>query len=324
MSAIIFRTEAGPEVGYARLARCLTLMAELGSRHDTALVLRGPGSLRRRLLAAGYPVRGTRALAAAIVDATALVSDLSHEELGEEMLIAASLARHLSFTDLGVGIRRADLLVDGSVAPFLAGGSPPCAVEAGLDYAVLDPRLRRLRACPRSAPARPARIAVVADRPLSGEQQDLLETTRSLLRGEASLSRPREFPAGRSYAAWLDAADLVLSLGASPLYAAAVLGIPAVVVAADPFAAAAGRRFAALGFGQIPVGQMLPSAETLASSLVSLLEDGQRREAMTKRGRSLVDGRGTGRVVALIDAMTRNRFPLVSRPFAPEVASCTS
>jgi UDP-N-acetylglucosamine:LPS N-acetylglucosamine transferase len=165
---------------------------------------------------------------------------------------------------------------------------------------------------------------VVADRPLSGDQQDLLAATMSLVRGEASLSSPREFPAGRSYAAWLDAADLVLSLGATPLYAAAVLGIPAVVVAAEPFAAAAGRRFAALGFGHIPVGPMLPSAESLAAALLSLLGDNRQREAMTKRGRALVDGRGAARVVALIDTMSRSHFSLVSRPHVPEVASCLS
>jgi len=97
-------------------------------------------------------------------------------------------------------------------------------------------------------------------------------------------------------------ADLALVAAGSTSWELCCMGLPAIVFsAADnqvPVAAALARRGVVDNLG--PHGGL--EAATVAGAVVDLVKDGERRAAMSRAGRELVDGRGPARVEALLSA----------------------
>lgn len=106
----------------------------------------------------------------------------------------------------------------------------------------------------------------------------------------------------RNMGALMVQADMAVTAGGLTMFELACVGTPAVVVCGERFEVGTAARLAQegavmnLGFGgDVEEGQIARAVGTLAA-------DRQKREAMSSRSRALVDGRGAGRVAALIRA----------------------
>jgi UDP-2,4-diacetamido-2,4,6-trideoxy-beta-L-altropyranose hydrolase len=95
-------------------------------------------------------------------------------------------------------------------------------------------------------------------------------------------------------------ADIAISGAGGTVWELAYLGLPAIVIALSR-----DQREIARGLAENHVALSLGwhanlSEERIGDALKSLLDDGERRRAMSERGRKLVDGRGAERVVAFL------------------------
>ncbi len=98
----------------------------------------------------------------------------------------------------------------------------------------------------------------------------------------------------------LAVSDLAITAGGMTLYECLATGTPVVAIAiADnqrPNVESLGR-----------AGLLVDGGESLAGAIETLASDGRLRQAMSRRGRDVVDGRGSRRVVRLIEQIAASR-----------------
>lgn len=108
-------------------------------------------------------------------------------------------------------------------------------------------------------------------------------------------------------AEWMLWADLAVTSGGGTIYELAATGTPGIILAqvADQERNAAAMEtegaLASLGMG---AGV---SEDTIVSAVQALAGDAARRQAMSRRGRELVDGKGAQRVAAAVQALVQSR-----------------
>jgi UDP-2,4-diacetamido-2,4,6-trideoxy-beta-L-altropyranose hydrolase len=147
-------------------------------------------------------------------------------------------------------------------------------------------------------------IERVAGELLEGDPTlDLLVVVGDAERRGAAIAQPRrrDLLAPPSLADALAAATVYTGAAGTTALQAACVGIPAAITAA-----AGNQEQAAAALGTAGCA-LVTSAEELASSCLSLLDDPARCEEMARRGRALVDGRGAARVADAVRGLVAVR-----------------
>ena len=123
---VLFRVAAGPRIGYGHLVRCVALGGQLGVRPRVAL--RGGDHARRvaRSLGCRCLDGGSRELLERTRADVLVIDDPSPRLTARWRRAARRLAVPVvGLRDLGLGVRDADLIVDGSVTTAGASRATP-------------------------------------------------------------------------------------------------------------------------------------------------------------------------------------------------------
>lgn len=309
MTTLLLRADAGPSIGVGHLSRCVAL-AEAAVARGWRVYLAGsvPGAdwLLARLSTLDVPVLEPMDVAVQAADLDADVVLVDHYGLGELPDVRA-VARLVSLEDGPFGRRAADVVVDANLAPTSrpADGSP--LVLAGPRFAPLRSEVIAARRGGSPRPGGAPRVVVVMGGSAAADavsaamtalhRVDLPMTVRAIS------PSPLPAPDGRfavepptpDLPALLAGADLVISAAGVTLLELCCLGVPAAIVQlADNQSAgyrAALDRGLAAGLG---TAADLPAA---APTLRALLEDTERRAALSRAASSVVDGRGADRIL---------------------------
>lgn len=311
---VIFRAAAGPRRGFGHLVRCLSLARALGVR--PLLSVRGDANARETALALGGDVLADDGMGVLIAmqPDVVVIDDPVAADARRWMAAARRIgALVVTIHDLGLGAAGADLVIDGSVTRNMPRSAGRRALT-GSRFAVLDPRLAEMRREPQQL----RRVLIALG---GGPHADMAEQiAQTIVATDAyaqvrvaggfvnSLRRhhPRiTWVRPRGLAPELAKAQVAVVGGGVSLYEAAAMGVPAVgvpvVKAQEATVLAFARRGAAVGVAY-PA-----SAETAAAKAVSLLNDRTKRSALTRRSRTLVDGRGAWRAAAAVVALTNQQ-----------------
>jgi len=97
-------------------------------------------------------------------------------------------------------------------------------------------------------------------------------------------------------------ADVALTAGGNTLAEIACLGTPGIVIHEDPHEGEAGRAFESRGFGR-SLCQAAELTPTALRQALSLLDDPAERKRQALAGKTLVDGRGAGRIVDIMTGL---------------------
>jgi spore coat polysaccharide biosynthesis predicted glycosyltransferase SpsG len=308
---VLFVAAAGPRRGFGHLVRCISFARALGVR--PLIAVRGNQRVVETALALGADVipdatpRTVRALRPDVV-----IVDDPIENTARAWIAAARRADALVVTvhDLGIGCRESDVVIDGSITRT-KGGRRGSASLLGSRFAVLDPSLRTM--------ARERRLAVhgrrvlialgggprlrlasaIADAVVAAEPNAEVRIAGGfVVAPRPAASNVVWIGAARGLAAELRDASVAVVGGGVSLYEACALGVPTVAVpvvnAQVPTVRGFGRHGAAVAarFGE--------SAETIANRAVALLHDSARQQSLSRKGPSLVDGRGAMRAAAAV------------------------
>lgn len=312
---ILFVAAAGPRLGFGHLVRSGALVDALGvARH---LVLRGPDTALHAALAFGWTVhRGGRLLETLQPDLV-VVDDPSRPARARWVRLARRCQIPVAVVaDADAVGATPDLIIDGSLATTRANGP---AVLAGPAFAVLHPRVTARRA--RHTPRQAGRVLVALGGGIHVRQQGVgiaaalaaaVPGARvDVMTGFAQhTALPRLAPRCRWVAAphGLDAclasASVAVVAGGMTLYEALALGTPTVAVpvvrAQRPAIDAAAAACAAWRV-VMPGAQGVPAA--VAHAVSTLLAHPARAQALGRRARQLVDGRGASRVATRLLAL---------------------
>jgi spore coat polysaccharide biosynthesis predicted glycosyltransferase SpsG len=314
---VLFVAAAGPRRGYGHLVRCVSFARALGVR--PLIAVRGSQQAIDTALAFGADVvadaspRVVRALKPDVV----IVDDPTANS-AKRWITAARRAGSLVVTvhDLGLGCRESDVVIDGSVTR--AGRGPKGSTSLnGSRFALLDPRLQETARARREAQHRRVVIALgggprvrlagaIADAIVAADPNTEVRIAGGFVVAPRSASSKVVWiGASRGLAAELAQACAAVVGGGVSLYEACALGVPTVgvpVVAGQvPTVRAFGRQGAVVA---TPFGA---SAQDVADRTVSLLNDRELQQSLTRRSQTLVDGRGASRAAATVIAMSQAR-----------------
>ncbi len=308
MGRVIFYVAAGPRIGFGHLVRSRRLAEALAVRPIVALD--GGAAARRTARKLGCEVvAGSRPNALAALRPSLLVVDHPKPGAAERWL---RVARRLnvptaSVHDLGVAPCHSDLSIDGSIAPGPMG-------LAGVDFAVLDPNVRRARH-DRGGAARLRTIVLISLG--GGARRHLAQAIGRAVarrRPDVEVRIAGGFGAGRkvgggvvmlpaaaSLAGEYAMATAAVLAGGVTLYEACAVGLPAVGVAVVP---AQRKTIAGLArLGAVIDGDRASArftsagaASRVAGMVCDLLDDPARQRRLARSARQLVDGRGVRRV----------------------------
>jgi spore coat polysaccharide biosynthesis predicted glycosyltransferase SpsG len=306
---VLFRAPAGAGRGFGHLTRCLALGRALGVRPLVAL--RGGQAAHDAALALGADVLASPQVGVlTAMRPDVLVIDDPVTRDADRWARAARRQGTIVVTvhDLGLGLRRSDLAIDGSVTQSRKP-SGRGRVLAGTRFAVLAPGVGR----PSPVPSVTPRVLIaLGGGPHARRAQAIAETIaaadpRAEIRiasgfvpsaSRRSRGRVRWIGSPRGLALELSRATVAVVGGGLSLYEAAAMGVPAVgvpvVKSQIPPVVAFARRRAAVS---VPFDAPPKDA---ADKVVNLLQDKARRQALARRSRQLVDGRGASRAAAAV------------------------
>lgn len=337
---LLIRVDGSETIGMGHVMRCITLARELSSDPAIRVefATRAEPAALRSIGQAGFPVHPLpRAISREEIrpilrdlviqtDARALLTDL--RELEPADLEGAGQAGALTavIDEWGNKKIRADLLFNGTAVPswhrYEAGPSVTCYL--GLEYTLLEPAFARVHDENREIPEKARRVLIV----LGGDDPfhltvKILESLERLpdpleitvLIGPAFLkedetgihrharqSRHRVTVAKnvQDVAQRMREADLGIIGGGLTALEAACAGTPALIVCEVDHqvetAVALERAGAAVNMG---LG-VQASPEKISGQIAALLAGRQERLALSRAGKKLVDGRGTGRVARIL------------------------
>lgn len=332
---VVFRADAGPEIGLGHARRCLTLagaLRELGV--ESLFVSTGDGRTREWLQASDFEVvavEPSRDLPGTLEHCRArrvpiIVLDTPSRAPGYLTALVDAGLRVVIIDDLADHELPVDLVVNPSAGaarlPYRGGVRTRFLLGAG--YALLGPAFGRAGA--RSVADRPRRVLVTvgggdaADltarlvswtaRALGAVAQDVIIgpfTARSAalqVAVDATGGRVALHEDPKDIASLMLSADLALCGGGQTTYELAATGTPALAIRlADnqtlnlTSLAEAGTLAWVGDAGDLDLGARVGSA------LVALAGDATRRARMSRQGQALVDGGGAGRVAHEIVAL---------------------
>lgn len=317
MIRVLFRTAAGPSIGFGHLVRSRSIARALGV--IPTISIRGSLETRSTAAARGFDVRhgGLALLRGACAPDVLIVDDPS----AEHAVRWASRARALgipvaSIHDAGLAYIPSDLLIDGSVNP--RADAEPGALT-GPAYAALDPSIALARA---AAPGPRSGVLIALG---GGEQVRRWGTALATAVLERHPDTHVRIAAGFTPSpsapldpriVWVQApygladelrqAHVAVVGGGVTLCEAAALGAPSVAVAVVPAQRPAVQAFAALHATR-DGGELRDSdsVERVASEVCALLDRSEDARQLANRGAELVDGRGALRVADAVRSLVR-------------------
>ena len=329
---ILFRADAGMDVGSGHLMRCLGLAQYLRDQGASCSLLTTqtaePAVVRWReegvdvteqLAERSSPEDAAATIAAAASGAQWIVADGYDFGLDWQRAVREDGPKLLCFDDLGGTAFIADLVVNQNpgaqdLSYDMKGGG---RVLAGADYVVLRRNLHHLKREVSSGPPRilvtfggydADNLALAAMRELAG-----LETPFTAIvicsAGTGGLEEAETFAASHpdrfrvtpptDILPLMAAVDLALCAGGTTALEMAALGIPTVLVTVadnqEPSAAA----LAKAGCAHL-AGRGIAAFPNAAKVLEDLLRDPAAREDMGRAGTALVDGRGVERIAGAL------------------------
>jgi spore coat polysaccharide biosynthesis predicted glycosyltransferase SpsG len=336
---VLFRVDAGPRLGWEPLWRCLTFAAALQRRRRPAYFLTQlePATLAQNLkrggnewLPAASPAGGPGDLdetlaAVRKVQPAAVVVD--SPEVGETYLDA--------LRDTGTAVVSLDALAANRfpshlvVNPLLGPGRESYEVRRGSQvllgarYAVVRPEIRRIRPIRAQEPAQPFRALVaLGDDDLHHQSGDLAKFLLNCPRVERVdvLVRPyhprlAEWQAlAESNPERLDVVTepaevplrisrchLAVTAGNNWSLELACVGVPQLIVVQSEVHWPTAQRLEESGAATCLGWHGTISAGTVRQAASTLLSDPLERQAMSRCGRKLIDGRGPDRLVTALE-----------------------
>ena len=329
-------TGAGPQIGFGHLKRCLILAREICDFARVFFILRPDDQWSGSLIEAqGHEYQNT--------DFSGLQCDHSHcpsailidtrVSDGVDAFIRTARKNNvpvLSLHDMGLNPLYSDIAVDGSIIGTSRRDLPARKIFSGAAYMVLDPAYSSLR---RESLRIEKEIRSIFISLGGGNAQKyflrVLDGLRLWAKGiereievvgmsgfvdwgqdafnEENL-RPLRFRwESGSAAGFLRKSDLAVTAGGISAYEALCTGTPLLALSWDSFQQAAVDRMAESGCCvNLGAGDDL-APEFLARLLEKLDGDVSAREKTARIGMEIVDGRGAGRVAAIIRRVIRRR-----------------
>jgi spore coat polysaccharide biosynthesis predicted glycosyltransferase SpsG len=338
---ILFRVDGTSRSGWERLTRCLTLAGALQRRRRPTYFLSqldpmclalnikragnewleadGPAGTDDDLSETLQEIRRLRP-AAVIVDAAEVGEDYISELSASGTLVVA--VDHLA------GIRFSCPLI---VNPLLDPGRhayefvPGAQLLLGRRYALVRPEVRRARQARAQEPALPFRVLVALgdDEPIERtvelarlllpitrvQRIDLvarphdpaLDMVRELAAAHADRVEVASEPA--EVAARIARSHFAITSGGTWSLELACVGLPQLVIVQSEAQWPSARRLEEEGAAVCLGGQEGLSAGTVRQAVQDLLADPLERQAMSRCGRKLIDGRGPDRLVTALEIL---------------------
>ena len=340
---LILRADGGPGIGGGHVMRCLALAqawGEAGGRAAFCAATLAP-SLQQRLVDEGFGCITVDAKAGGSTDAEATLA--TARSLGARVIAIDGyqfpVEFHQRLRDAGlktaaiddngeIGSYTDDLVINQNrhASPALyARRGGHTRLLLGTDYALLRREFRNwqgpLRVFPASArqllvtlgAADPSNITadVIAciGPALAADMAIVVVVGGSNPHAEAIAARTARLPncrvlrdPGGEMPSLMAAADLAVCAGGSTMWEMACMGVPFIpIVIADNQRQAA----AAMAGDGYPAIERVAVPRQLPAAMAALATDAGRREALSLRGRQLVDGRGAERVCAALQELAR-------------------
>jgi UDP-2,4-diacetamido-2,4,6-trideoxy-beta-L-altropyranose hydrolase len=335
---LILRADGGPAIGGGHVMRCLALAqawSEAGGRAVFCTATLAP-SLRQRLVDEGFGCIAVDAKAGGSADAEATIA--AAKSLGARIIVVDGyqfpVEFHQRLRDAGLRIAAVDdngeigTYVDDIVINQNRHASPELYAQRadhtrlllGTEYALLRREFRDTQGPPRTFPASARQLLVTlgAADPLNvtagviacigpalpAHTEIVVVLGGSNPHADAIAAQATRLPKcrvlpdpGNDMPRLMATADLAVCAGGSTMWEMACMGTPFI-----PIVIAENQRQAALAMARdgYPVVEAAAVARDLPAAVAALAADAGRREALSRRGRQLVDGRGAERVCAAL------------------------
>jgi UDP-2,4-diacetamido-2,4,6-trideoxy-beta-L-altropyranose hydrolase len=343
---LVLRADGGPGIGGGHVMRCLALAqawGEGGGRAVFGAATLAP-SLRQRLLDEGFDCIAIEAASGSPADAEATAAAAA--SLGARVIVVDGyqfpVAFHQRLHDAGmkiaavddngeIGTGVADLVINQNrhASPALyAQRAGRARLLLGTEYALLRREFRTWQGPPRTFPvsARQLLVTLGAADPLNvtaeviacvgpalaGDIAIVVVIGGSNPHADAITARAVRLPncrllrdPGSDMPGLMAAADLAVCAGGSTMWEMARMGVPFI-----PIVIAENQRLAVAAMARdgYPTVDGAAVARDLPAAVAALAADAGRREALSRRGRQLVDGRGAERVCTALRELTSNLF----------------
>jgi spore coat polysaccharide biosynthesis predicted glycosyltransferase SpsG len=338
---VLFRVDAGPRTGWEHLYRCLVFAGALQRRRRPAYFLSQlePGSLGLNIKRAGNDWLEADAPAGTADDLEETVQEIRRlrpaaaivdsPEVGEDYL-----AR---LTDTGVMVVSLDSLANHPfpsqliINPLLGPDresyefNPGTQLLLGARYALVRPEIRRVRPIRAQEPAQPFRalialgdddphgqavvlVKLLLNCPKVGRVDVVARPFHPLLAqlkglAEAAPDRLDVVSEAAEITARIVRSHFAVSAGNSWSLELACVGLPQLLIVQSETHWPTAQRLEEEGAATCLGWHANVSAVTLRQAVHDLLSDGLERQAMSRCGRKLIDGRGPDRLVTALEVM---------------------
>ena len=338
---LLLRADGGSGIGGGHVMRCLALAqawSETGGRAVFGAALLAP-ALQQRLADEGFGCLAVAVAAGSSADAAATVA--AAKSLDARVVVIDgyqfTTGFHQRLRDAGLKLAALDdngeigLYIDDLVINQNRHASPALYPQRadhtrlllGTEYALLRREFRGWQGPPRTFPTSARRVLITlgaADpqnvtaeviaaigRTPASEAEIVVVVGGSNPHAEVIGTRAAQLPhcrtvsdPGVEMAGLMAAADLAICAGGSTMWEMACMGVPFMpIVIADNQRQAA----AAMAREGYPAIERMAVERELPAAVAALAADPARREALSQRGRQLVDGRGAERVCAELRAL---------------------
>ena len=336
---VLFRVDAGPRPGWEPLWRCLTFAAALQRRRRPAFFLSQlePGTLAQNVKRGGNEWLSTAASAGAPGDLEATLAQVRRvrpaaivvdaPEVGEAYLTALA--------DTGIAVVSLDALASNFfpshlvINPLLGLGRESYEVRRGTQlllgarYAMVRPEIRRIRPIRAQEPVQPFRaLVMLGDDDLHNQSGDLakyllncprvgrvdvivrpyhphLAELQALAESNPErldvVSEPAEVPLR------ISRCHLAVTAGNNWSLEMACVGVPQLIVVQSDVHWPTAQQLEEAGAATCLGWHGNISAGTVRQAATTLLSDPLERQAMSRSGRKLIDGRGPDRLVTALE-----------------------
>ena len=340
---LILRADGGPGIGGGHVMRSLALAqawSEAGGRAVFCTAALAP-SLQQRLVDEGFGCIAVDAKAGSGSDAEATIA--AAKSLGARIVVVDGyqfpVAFHQRLRDAGLRTAALDdngesgAYVDDLVINQNRHASPALYAQRadhtrlllGTEYALLRREFRKRQDPARTFPASARQLlvtlgaadplnvtaAVIAciDPALPPQAEIIVVVGGSNPHADAIAAHAARLPNSRvlrdpgdSMPRLMATADLAVCAGGSTMWEMACMGVPFI-----PIVIAENQRQAAMAMARdgYPAIEAAAVERELPAVVAALAADPSRREALSRRGRQLVDGRGAERVCAALQELAR-------------------
>ncbi len=289
---IVVRADAGADVGFGHMGRCLALWDEIG---PGAVFEVADDRVAALLREQAVPVVTVNTLAPVIVlDRVRPTSEV------EVLELQSSGCRVCLVDDPGAGREVADLLVDPPTG--MDWSSPPGLRLSGFDHALIrrdvragaDEPIEGTEVLLAFGAADPEGLTIALSRELWSSGARVVSVLGPMYGGQKP--QGKLVTSQRSWPGALAGADIVVTRFGHTVLEAAHLGTPCLAVATSDRAVAEATAISVHGASSAIALRGSDDVAAIASAALALLDDAPRRAVMAAKGRALVDGRGAARV----------------------------